>query len=178
LRSNTEDMKKLFTLIAVVLGTSAMAQNLPTLHSYTVDTLCDGAWDTYFISITLEDLDGDSTYIDVVTPNNAVMDSQGPFTVINPPYTGSTLRTIEVYGTASAGLPSGVNLADVNFEFYGHPINDPQGGASDVDITDIPVYGVVSATWNPSNLTFCSNENPVDLTQWVVEPGGEFYMAN
>lgn len=168
-------MKKILSILFILGGFAASAQTVPVIYSYTVDTLCDGDWNKRFISITLLDPDADSTYIDVVTYNNAILDGQQPITVVNPPFVpGDTLRTIEVYGSANWGLPVGINLANVNFEFYGHPTNDPFGGANDDDIMDIPVYGPISAPLTTSNLTVCTNDNPIDLTQFETISGGEF----
>ncbi|MCB9223290.1 MAG: T9SS type A sorting domain-containing protein [Crocinitomicaceae bacterium] len=168
-------MKKILFTLLMFIAVNAISQNIPTLYSYTVDTLCEGDYQKQFVSITLLDIDGDSTYIDVVTYNNAVLDVNGGYTVNNPPFVpGDTLRTITVIGDANWGLANGINLASVNFEIYGHPTNDPSGGANDFDINDIPVYGPLTSILTTGNVTFCTNDNPVDLSQYEVYSGGDF----
>jgi len=166
-------MKKLISCFLILSGFTSIAQNLPTIVSYTVDTLCENSYDERFITIIVEDLDADSTYIDVVTPNNTVLDGQMGFTVINPPYVpGETLRTIEVYGTSFWGNPSGLNMADVNFEIVGNLTND--GVEADYDINNIPVYGPINVSLDLSSLTVCHLDNPIDISSYANPMGGVF----
>lgn len=161
--------KRLITLTALFTAFSSFSQ-APTIVSYTTDTLCQYDDNVRFITITIEDLDGDSTYIDVITPNDFNMDGNSPFTVVNPPYSpGATLRTFEVYGTAGFGIPNDLNFASVNFEIVGGADNP------DFDINDIPVYGDITVSMDITSLNgMCNTDNPVDLSTMVVPSGGIF----
>ncbi len=163
-------LKKLFSLAIIISAFTSFSQSPPTIYSYTVDTLCQYDDSVRFITITIEDVDGDSSYIDVITPNDAIMDGQAPFTVIDPPYSpGATLRTFEVYGSTGFGLPNDLNLASVNFEIVSGPDNP------DFDINDIPVYGDITISIDLSPLNgMCNTDNPVDLSTMVTPSGGTF----
>lgn len=168
--------KKLALVTLILSGLSVSAQNIPTIYSYTVDTLCDGDWNKKFLTVTIEDLDGDSTYIGVVTNNDTYMSSS--FTVVDPPYSsGATLRTFQIYGDAGFAMTAEiVNLASVNLEITGNLAND--GVEGDEDINDVPVYGYLTATIDFGTTTFCTTDNPVDLTPYVTPMGGVFDHGN
>lgn len=167
---NKSMFKKLLALLILCSTFSSFGQSPPTIYSYTVDTLCQYDDSVRFITITIEDLDGDSSYIDVVTYNDFLMDGNQGYTVVDPPYSpGATLRTFEVYGSTGFGLPNDLNLASVNFEIVSG-LDNP-----DYDINDIPVYGDVTVTMDITSLNgMCNTDNPVDLSTMVSPSGGTF----
>ena len=171
--------KKLLSLSLLLCGLSGTTQNLPTINSYTVDTLCDGDFIAKFLTITIEDLDGDSTYIDpfLITTTNGFIDYQVGFTVVEPAYSpGATLRTFEIYGSANFGLPSGVNIESVNIDVAGNVTND--GSTAILNVPDVPVYGMIDVSFTQNPIYVCSNAQLIDLTQFAVNPSGEWAWAN
>ena len=178
-------MKKLLTLLFIFGALSAGAQNLPTIVSYSVDTLCSNSQDALAITITIEDLDGDSTYFYDVSPNDTYTyyngHVEGPAT-----FSGETQRTFQIYLDGGFNYASpGLNDASINILVEGNATND--GGYLDQDLTDLKVYSDdlgVTVDWGTT--TFCTNDNPVDMTPFTSHPGGytihgtsgEYYMEN
>ncbi|MEO9531482.1 MAG: T9SS type A sorting domain-containing protein [Crocinitomicaceae bacterium] len=170
-------LKKILILPTLLLAGISFGQNIPTMVSYTVDTLCDGDFNKQFITITVEDLDADSTYLTNVVPMNSVLDVNAGFTIISPPYVPTeTLRTFQIIGSANWGLPSGVNLEDIGVDIIGNSGND--GGAGYAQPTGIPVYGYIQVDFTTSTIDICTSGPAIDLNQYAVTPGGTWSWAN
>lgn len=166
-------MKKLFILPLLALATISFSQNVPTLASYVVDTLCHNDYNERFITLTVEDLDGDSTFISAITVNNTILDDGMGFTVIEPDYVpGATIRVFEITGTPTWSNPSGVNMADVNFEVTGNLTND--GAVGNESVNDIPVDGPINVSLDFTGLVVCHLDNPIDISGYGTPMGGTF----
>lgn len=169
-----DQMKKLLFATLLFCGVNAHSQNMPTIVSYTVDTLCSSDWQELFLTITIEDLDGDSTYFMSVTNNDTYLGTS--FNVVPPAtFSGETQRTFEIYGDAGFGLANGFNLASINIEVAGNANND--GGNLDQDLNDMVVQGPINVTLDFGTETFCTSDNPVDVTPYASPAGGVFYHS-
>ncbi|MFT4602303.1 MAG: hypothetical protein ACI857_002489 [Arenicella sp.] len=169
--------KKLSILTLLLASTISFGQSAPTLYSVEYDTLCNNDIDKIFITITIEDLDMDSTYISNVVLNNLVLDGNSPGTVVSPPtWTGTeTLREFTVTGTPNFNS-SGLFMADVTFEVTG--AIGVEGPPVNINLTDIPVYGEYIPDLTTQLPYFCSNDLPLDLGTFEVNSGGFFSWAN
>lgn len=161
--------KKLSFIGIMLFGLNAMAQNVPTIVSYDIDTICESDFQELMMTIIIEDLDGDSTFFNAVTNNDSFF---GPgFTVIEPAtFSGETQRTFQILGDPGSGLVSGINVASVNIEVEGNVTSD--GAVLDIDINDAKIFGPVNVTINFGTATFCTSDNVVDLTPYVSPVGG------
>ena len=177
-------LKRLFTFALIMSGLNSIAQNMPTVVSYDVDTLCADSYNELAITIVIEDLDGDSTFFQSVSNNDSHMNNAyvvGPAT-----FAGETIRTFYVYCDGGWGYPlADVNDASINILVEGNANND--GGYLDQDITDLKVYSDdLGVTVDFGTATFCTTDNPVDMTQYASHsPGytvhgtsGEYQMYN
>lgn len=165
-------LKKILLVSTLLLSALSFGQSVPTMVSYTVDTLCQG--DTkQFMTITIEDLDGDSTYLTNIMAQNFVLNQNAGYQIINPPYVPlETIRTFQIIGTAEFGLSTGVNLEDLTIDLVGNLTNDP--GAGFCNPTGIPVYGDVTADLTTTSLTFCPNGPSLDMSVYEINSGGSF----
>lgn len=176
--------KKILAFGLVMSGLGVFAQNLPTIVSYDVDTLCADDQQELAITIVIEDLDGDSTFFNAVTNNDTHLQN---FTVIPPAtFAGEQQRTFQILADGGWGFAvQNLNDASINIEVVGNISND--GGNLDQDINDLKIYSTdlgVTVDWGTA--TFCTNDNPVDITPYTSHPGGytihgpsgEYYMEN
>lgn len=169
-------IKRLFTLVAVLSAFSSSAQNMPTVVSYQVDTLCANAWEELMLTITIEDLDGDSTYFMSVTNNDTYL---APSFIVIPPasFAGETQRTFQILANGGWGFGPGLNTASINIEVAGNANND--GGNLDTDLNDMKIYGNdLGASISFAGATFCTSDNPVDISPWVTPAGGSVSYGN
>jgi hypothetical protein len=161
---------KHFTLgILSLLTISASAQNLPTLVSYEIDTMCSNGNDFALVhTIKIQDLDMDSTYITIGTYDGADLYN---VTAINPAYVPTaTMRTFSIIADAGTGLSPGLNLSDITFTITGNPVLD--GGITTGQVIDnVAVYGNLAATFDISTLEICLNANPIDLRAYASPLG-------
>jgi hypothetical protein len=171
-------LKKSLILPSLFIAGISFGQNLPTMVSYTVDTLCSGASNETFITLTVEDLDGDSTSLGgTILPMNGFIDVNSAFTVVNPPYVPlETIRVFQIKASTFFGLPAGVNLEEVAIDLIGNTVND--GGTGSCQPTGIPVYGEVLADLTSTDFSFCPAGQPADLSIYEVNSGGTFTWAN
>jgi len=167
-------LKKLFFLSLLLIGGISFGQSAPTLYSVEYDTLCDGDYDEVFLTITIEDLDMDSTYISMGMSNSMIIDDQIlPLSWDAPAYVPTeTLRTFTVKGAASWGNPSGVNMGDITLEITG--AIGVEGPPVAINLTDVPVYGEVMADLTTVSETYCATDFPLDLSALEVNSGGLF----
>ncbi|MEX1001853.1 MAG: T9SS type A sorting domain-containing protein [Crocinitomicaceae bacterium] len=165
--------KKITLSFVLFVSFIASAQNIPTLVSYTiVDTMCFNSYNKHFLNVTIEDLDGDSTYIDLLNSSNGYLDD-GYYTIIEPAYLpGSNTRTFKIHGNSAYTAPTGLNMENLNFDIIGNVTND--GGAGFDNVNNIPIYGDIIADLDLSGITFCSTDNPVDISQYANPSGGTF----
>jgi Secretion system C-terminal sorting domain len=162
-------MKRLFSIALILSSLSVNAQNDPTIQSYTVDTLCSGDFQALAITVTIEDLDGDSTYFLGVTNSDTYFGSS--FTVVEPPYSaGANLRTFQILANAGFGMAQGVNLASINILVVGNTALDPD--TLNQSINDLQIYGSLGVTIDMSGVSFCTSDNLVDISPWVSPAGG------
>ncbi|MBD3636768.1 MAG: T9SS type A sorting domain-containing protein [Crocinitomicaceae bacterium] len=157
----------------LLLGFSGWGQNVPTVVSSTVDTLCYGSYDEVFLTVVVEDLDGDSTYITNIMEVYGYLDGGSGYTVTSLNYSpGATQTTFEIKGSTSWSIPTGLYMETVNFDVVGNATND--GGAGFETINNIPIYGDIPVTFDISSLQFCSTDNPVDISSYATPAGGIF----
>ncbi|MBL7896965.1 MAG: hypothetical protein JNJ99_00430, partial [Crocinitomicaceae bacterium] len=99
-------MKKLFPFLILFLSLNLKAQNLPTLMSYEIDTMCNSDANFSFIkNIVVFDANADSTYLMVsfADPGDYIS-----VDVVSPPYVpGQTTRVFSIKGSPSTGLSPG-----------------------------------------------------------------------
>jgi hypothetical protein len=171
-------LKPIFLLTSIIFMGSSYGQNAPTLFSVSYDTLCHEDNDEVFMTVTIEDLDMDSTYISSVNLNNSVIDPTLP-NIISGPATHlgtETLRTFTIKGTPNNGNPSGLNLADVTIEVIG--AIGVEGPPVSINLSDIPVYGPISVSLDLSSITACNTDNPFDISGFASPAGGVFTWGN
>jgi hypothetical protein len=165
-------MKKLFSALLIAFSGYTLAQNLPTLVSYEIDTMCNSDYDFAFIkNIEVFDANGDSTYLQVsfIDPGDYVS-----YQVIEPTYVpGATTRIFSIKADPSTGLSPGLNLSNVIINIVGNPTNDG-GITTGVNLSGASIYGNIPVTFNVMTLSMCENSNPIDLRPYAVPAGGNF----
>lgn len=166
-------MKNLLSILCILIATSfASAQNAPTLVDWEIDTLCNGTTDTQVMNIQIEDLDADSTWIQVTSYDfviySFVAEDPAP-----PLVGGQTIRTFSIYGMTGTGIPNGLNLSDIGINIYSDNGSDGTGPWP-ATITNAAAYGDMTLSFDMSSAGLCDNDQPVDLNQWVSPVGGEF----
>lgn len=163
---------KLPFLLCLIYLTAGRAQNLPTLVSYQIDTMCYGDYNFSVVhTIQVEDLDMDSTYLVLSSYNSTHLNS---VTVHNPPYlAGQTIRTFYITADPGTGLSTGLNLSDIFVDIYGSVPND-LGFTGGVQLSGVSVYGMLGLSFDVSGLTLCSNDNPIDMRPYATPAGGTF----
>lgn len=170
-------MKKFFTCISFLSILSfGFAQNLPTLISYEIDTMCNTDYDFALVhNIQIQDLDGDSTYITMTSWDG------GDFynvSATSPAFVpGQTIRTFSITADAGTGLASGLNLSDMTFDIFGDVIVDG-GSTNGVTISNVAAYGYIPVTLNLGAVNVCDNGNPIDMRPYASPAGGSFSWAN
>lgn len=148
------------------MGTISFSQNLPTVVSYEVDTICELDYGYGVYNLIIEDINNDSTYIYISGTDPLIA-----WTNVVVPATydsGSSLRTFQIE-ISTTSLPPGVTLGYLNIEIY--------GGGSDVGYTAETLNGIglrqaPIVTTDFSSAVFCSNGNPVDPSPYVNPDGG------
>ncbi|UKN02656.1 T9SS type A sorting domain-containing protein [Paracrocinitomix mangrovi] len=169
--------KKIFASAVLLTSISASAQNLPTIASYEiVDTLCYSGYEKHFLTVTIEDLDGDSTYLSGIGADLGYIDAQYMI-VEEPPYVpGATLRTFKLKSISTYFAPID-QLSEDNLLFYINGNSTADGGNTFDGVGNIPLYGELTASLDLSGVTFCSTDNPVDITQYATPGPGEYYWG-
>jgi len=164
-------MKRSLLIISFLSLTAiCFSQNLPTLLSWQVDTMCQSTTGNVVHTIQVQDLDADDTYI--------IIDSYDPgdFVSVNTdnpaPVGGQLIRTFTFTATASTGLTPGLNLSNIAISIFGNVGND--GGYTTELITNVPIYGNLGVTADFSALQLCANGNPVDISSYATPAGGQF----
>src|SRR5688572_15194394 len=132
-------MKHFILGILSLVSFSLSAQNLPTLLSYEIDTMCNGDYDFALVhTIQVQDLDMDSTYLTVTSYDGADLYNVIP---INPAYVPTaTIRTFSIIADPGTGLSTGLNLSNIVFNITGNAVLD--GGITSAQtISNVAVYG-------------------------------------
>ena len=150
-------MKKSLLLIVSLFTVSLSSfSQAPTLKSYEVfDTLCEYSYYKPIVYVTLEDLEGDSSYIISLstTPVGYIDDSSYTITYLESTPTTWTYRL----DLSSLTVPAGFNNFDLNMTFYNEAVETGTG-----DIVGLGVYGNIDPViTGPINL--CENALPFDL---------------
>ncbi|MBK8924437.1 MAG: T9SS type A sorting domain-containing protein [Crocinitomicaceae bacterium] len=169
-------MKKLFYTFFLFGACSVYGQNLPTLTSFEIDTMCYSDYGHAIIkNIQVYDANADSTYITVNTYNTGYFYN---LDVISPAYIpGQTTRTFSIVVDPGTGLlPNNLHLDNFIITITGNIANDG-GVTTGVTIPGVAAYGYLSGTMNVSSLMLCNNDNAVDLRSYASPAGGRFEWA-
>ena len=164
-------IKRLLIVLVASIGITSYSQNLPTLLSYSIDTMCsyDSNYDIVH-TIQVQDLNFDNTFITIDSYN------PGHFVSVNvdnpPPVAGQAIRTFTITASPSTGLSPGLNLSDINITITGNTTLD--GGVTTTSINNVAIYGYISVTADISGLTMCENGQPVDIRPYASPAGGNF----
>ncbi len=168
-----EFLKLNYLIAAFVALTNFLSfgQNNPALISYVIDTTCDGYWGmTAVASVVVQDVNNDSTYINIISYDAALYINVYASTPAYVP--GSATRIFEIYVDPLFGVPAGINLSDVDIEIVGNTALDPG--------TTFTTLNALAVTPNPViddggffSTPICEN-NVVDLRLYFSPLGGEY----
>jgi hypothetical protein len=163
-------MKKLFFLGILFGALNSNAQNIPTVISYEIDTMCSDSYGHGLLyNIVVKDLDADSTYLTVMSFDGGDLAN---VEVISPPFIpGDTLRTFTILADAGTGLSPGLNISDIGVDVIGN--TGPDGGAG---FTFLPayIYGYINVNFNMDAVSMCENGHPFDMRPYASPAGGTF----
>jgi hypothetical protein len=166
-------MKKIVTGLFCLLAVNGISQNVPTIVSFSTDTLCYGDYgQTLIYNIVVEDLNADSTYLNIVSYNAAKLNN---VVASSPAFIpGQTLRTFTITADAGTGLAAGLNTDIVGVDLIGNTSND---GGNGYTTFNAYIYGYLPLTFNLSPVTMCQNGNPIDIRPYALPAGGVFTWA-
>jgi len=169
--------KKLVLLSGLSVGAISFSQNLPTVVSYEVDTICELDFGYGVYNLVIEDLDNDSTFITVTGFDAGLI----AWTWVYVPASydpGSSLRTFQIEVSANGSLPAGVTLSNLTIQIEGSGLGGIDAGVTTTTLNNIGVIQGPALTMDFSSATFCSNGNPVDIAPYVSPVGGNITYAN
>lgn len=163
-------LKKIVLLTCLSLGMVSFAQTDPTLVSYQKDTICSDSYDYGVYNLVVEDLDNDSTYINIVSYDSGLLGYT--YVVVPDTYNpSSSLRTFKIEVYVNTSIPAGVTLTDIDIEIVGGSGDD---FTTFETLSGIGVRKGPDVTMDFSSAVFCSNGNPVDPAPYVTPAGGTF----
>lgn len=166
-----------FKLIIIALFTGCLvsyAQTSPSLISYELDTICEDSYGNGVFNLVVEDVDNDSTYIEVTYVDPSLVG----YTWVYVPDTydpGSSLRTFQIEIYANLGIPPGVSLTSMDITIYGGGLDDFPTYET---LNGVAVRQGPSVISDFSSLVLCSNGFPFDASPYVSPDGGTFEYAN
>ena len=157
-------MKNRILLIAALLCSafSVNAQS-PTLLSYDIiDTLCNSSYEKHVANFTLEDLDGDSSFVFAIssTPISYIDDAMY---VVEFESSTATTWTYALK-LSSVAPPAGLSLLDVELSLY-NVMSETGTGT----INDIGIYGNIDPSF--TLITGCMNDPGIDLREFIDVSG-------
>lgn len=162
-------------LIAMFSGcVISFGQDSPTLVSYELDTICEGNYGLGVFNLIVEDINNDSTYIEVTYVDPSLVGSTWVY-VPDSYDPGSSMRTFTIEIFANYGIPAGVSLTDMDITIHGGGLDD---FPTYVTLNDIAVRQGPVVTADFSSLVLCSNGLPFDASPYVSPDGGTFQYDN
>ncbi|MBK7128886.1 MAG: T9SS type A sorting domain-containing protein [Crocinitomicaceae bacterium] len=165
-------LKKLTSLVCCFIGVSALSQNSPVIDNiYLSDTdpICFGG-DTKQLAVVVTDNDGDACGVSLSFANGYLDYFAG-----TPDVSGNTTtHYFNVFVSWSTPPPAGtLTTDDINIFVDSYNGADPSQTATG-SLTAVPVNGQIEVTFNVPSLTLCNFGNPVNLYDYVDQPGGTF----